>query len=83
MLRAIRPPRVFDVLAEAQIRNDPVNVAQLPVLNHFSNLDAQREEPRPNRLHQEQFLLLGRFDQFLRLRRVDRECLLAQDVFTR
>lgn len=56
---------------------------QLPVLDHFPDLDAQREEPRPDRFHQEQLLFPGRLHQFLRLRRIDREGLLAQHVLAR
>lgn len=81
MLRAIRPPRVLDILTKAQIRNDPMHSPQLPVLDHLPDLNAQREEPRPNRFHQKQLLLLSRLDQFLRLRRIDRKRLLTKHVF--
>lgn len=83
MLRAVRAPCVLHILSKAQVCNDSVHSPQLAILNHFSNLDAQWEEPRPNRLHQKQLLLLGRLDQFLRLRRIDRERLLAEYVFAR
>ncbi len=83
MLPAIRPPRILHVLPEAQIRNDPMHSAQFAILNHFPNLDAQREKPSPHRFHQKQLLLPGRLDQFLRLRRIDRERLLAQYMFAR
>ena len=52
MLRAIRAPRIFHILAEAQVRNGPVHGPQCAVLNHFPNLDAQGEKPRPHRFHQ-------------------------------
>lgn len=81
MLGAIRTPRVFHVLAEAQIRNDPMHGPQFPILYHLPNLNTQWEESGPNRFHQKQLFLLGRLNQFPRLRRIDSECLLAQYVF--
>ena len=81
MLRAIRAPCIFHVLAEAKVRNDPVHGPQFAVLDDFPNLDAQREKPRPNRFHKKQLLLLGRRDQFLRLRRIDCKRFFAKYVF--
>ena len=83
MLPPILPPRLLHILPEAQIRNNAMDIAQLAPLNHLPDANTQGKKPRPNRLHQKALLLPGRLDQPLRLPRIDREGLLAQDVFAR
>lgn len=66
-----------------RIRHNPYNLANLPILNRLPNLHRNGEKPRPNSLHQENTLALRSLHQNLRLLRVDRERLLAEDMFPR
>lgn len=76
----IRAVFLLGVVAETQVGDDSVDLADGPVHDHVPDLDAQREVSCPNRLHQEQFLRLRCLDQLLRLGRVDGEGLFTQDV---
>lgn len=77
MLRIKHPLRLWS--ACARIRHHPHHLTNLSPLDHFSQPHAQREEPRPHRLHQEDALLPGRGREQPRLCCVDRERLLAED----
>lgn len=74
------PPDRFDILAKAVIGDNAQHFANFALLDQFPDLDAEREVPGPDGFHQEQVLLLGRFAQDLRLRCVDGEGLLAEDM---
>lgn len=74
-------PFFLDVCTEGVVGYDAVNVADFTFLDHGADLNGEGEETRPNRLHQEQFLLLSRLDQLSGLRRVRREGFFADNVF--
>ena len=74
-------PFSFHITTETRIRHGPQHLPNLPLLNHLTDLDTQREIARPDGLHQEQALLPSRLAQDLGLRRVHRERLLTQHVF--
>lgn len=74
------PPDRLDILAKAVIGDNAQHFTDFALLDQFPDLDAEGEVPGPDGLHQEQFLLLGRFAQDLRLRRVDGEGFLAEDM---
>lgn len=65
-----------------QLTECTVDVTNCAGSNELSDLNAQGKEPRPNRLHQEQILLLCCLHELLRLCRCDRKSFLTENMLS-
>ena len=82
MFRPVGAPGVLDVLAEAVVGDDAMDVTEGSVFNLFADLYAEGKEAGPYCLHKKKLLLLCRLAELASLGFIDSKGLFAEDVFT-
>lgn len=76
-------PFRLNIIAEACISHDTEDLADLTLLDEFTDLNAEGEVASPDSFHKEEVLLAGNFDEDLSLSSVDGKGFLAENMLAR